>query len=387
MKRVWLAVAFVVLAGLGGVAYQTWLEPARSQTPTAPARAAAGVPVVVATAVVMPIPVRIDTIGTVQPVATVVVKSRIDGFIDSVLIQDGQYVKAGDIMFRLDPRAAQAQVLQMQAQVARDQAQLANAKRNVERDAPLVGKDFMSRQQYDTDTTTAQALEATVGADTAQLENAKVLLSYDTIPAPIDGRVGAIAIKSGNSIKSNDIPLATINQIKPIYVSFSLPQSELPALKDAMSKGAVPVRVLPQGDDGAPITGAVQFFDNSVDVTSGTIAVRAQFANDDQRLWPGQFVNVSMTTRTDPDALVVPPAAVQVGQDNNYVYVVKKDLTAELRPVKVSRTVDGKSVIASGVSVGEQVVTDGQMRLSNGVHVDIRSAANPTNQVKPDPAS
>ncbi len=211
-------------------------------------------------------------------------------------------------MFRLDARAAQAQVLQMQAQVARDQAQLANAKRNVERDAPIVGKDFMSKQQFDTDSTTAQALEATSAADAALLENAKVLLTYDTITAPIDGRVGAITIKAGNSIKSNDIPLATINQIKPIYVSFSLPQGELPALRDAMGRGPVPVSVRPQGDDGPPITGAVQFFDNSVDVTSGTLATRAQFTNDDQRLWPGQFVNVSMTTRTDPDALVVPPA-------------------------------------------------------------------------------
>jgi multidrug efflux system membrane fusion protein len=383
MKRVWWAVAFLVLAGVGGVAYQTWLEPARSQTP-APQRSSAGVPVVVATAVSMPIPVRIDTIGTALPIATVTVKSRIDGYIDSVLIQDGQYVKAGDIMFRLDGRAAQAQVLQMQAQLARDQAQHANAKRNVDRDAPLVGKDFMSKQQFDTDTTTAAALDATTAADAAQLENAKVLLSYDTIPAPIDGRVGAIAIKAGNSIKSNDLPLATINQIKPIYVSFSLPQSELPALREAMGKGPVPVTVRPQGDEGAPIAGTVQFFDNSVDVTSGTIAVRAQFANDDQRLWPGQFVNVSMTTRVDENALVVPPAAVQVGQDSNYVYVVKSDLTAELRPVKVSRTVDGKSVIASGLSAGDRVVTDGQMRLSNGVHVDIRSTANPA---KPAPAS
>jgi membrane fusion protein, multidrug efflux system len=383
MKRVWWAVAFLVLAGVGGVAYQTWLEPARSQTPAAP-RSSAGVPVVVATAVSMPIPVRIDTIGTALPIATVTVKSRIDGYIDSVLIQDGQYVKAGDIMFRLDGRAAQAQVLQMQAQLARDQAQHANAKRNVDRDSPLVGKDFMSKQQFDTDTTTATALDATTAADAAQLENAKVLLSYDTIPAPIDGRVGAIAIKAGNSIKSNDLPLATINQIKPIYVSFSLPQSELPALREAMGKGPVPVTVRPQGDEGAPIAGTVQFFDNSVDVTSGTIAVRAQFANDDQRLWPGQFVNVSMTTRIDQDAVVVPPAAVQIGQDSNYVYVVKSDLTAELRPVKVSRTVDGKSVIASGLSAGDRVVTDGQMRLSNGVHLDIRSTAN---QAKPAPAS
>jgi multidrug efflux system membrane fusion protein len=261
----------------------------------------------------------------------------------------------------------------MQAQGARDQAQLANAKRNVERDAPLVGKDFMSRQQYDTDQTTAQALEAAVTADQAQLDNAKALLSYYTIVAPLDGRVGAIAIKAGNSIKANDVPLATVNQIMPIYVGFSLPQSELPALREAMTKATVEVSVRPQGDDGAPIKGAVEFFDNTVDVPSGTIMVRAKFTNEDQRLWPGQFVNVSMTTRIDPNAIIVPPAAVQVGQDGNYVFVVKPDNTAENRPVTVSRTVDGRSVIAKGLAAGERVVIDGQMRLTTGTRVDIRS--------------
>jgi membrane fusion protein, multidrug efflux system len=372
MKRVWLAVAFVVLAGLGGVIYQTLLEPARSQTTDAP-RVAAGAPVVVATVQSQAMPVRIDTIGTVQTIANVAVKSRIDGFIDSVLIHDGQFVKAGDIMFRLDPRTAQAQVQQMQAQLARDQAQLANAKRNVERDAPLVGKDFLSRQQYDTDTTTAQAGEASVLADQAQIDNAKALLSYLTIPAPIDGRVGAITIKSGNSVKSNDVPLATINQIQPIYVSFNLAQGELPALRAAMAKGPVSVTVRAQGDDGPPIAGTVTFFDNAVDTTSGTIAVRATFANEDQRLWPGQFANVSVTTRTEADAIVVPPAAVEIGQDGDYVYVVKPDHTAELRPVTVSRTVEGKTVIGKGLAVGEIVVVDGQMRLNNGTRVDIRS--------------
>ncbi|HXQ50671.1 MAG TPA: efflux RND transporter periplasmic adaptor subunit [Stellaceae bacterium] len=374
MKRVWWAVAFVVLAGLGGIAYQTRLEPARSQTAEGP-RVAPAAPVVVTTAQSQPMPVRIETIGTVQTIANVLVKSRIDGFIDSVLIHDGQFVKAGDVMFRLDSRTAQAQVMQMQAQLARDQAQLTNAKRNVERDSTLVGKDYMSRQQYDTDTATAQALEASVAADQAQIDNAKALLSYDTIPAPIDGRVGTITIKAGNSIKANDVPLATINQIQPIYVGFNLAQGELPALRQAMTKGPVEVSVRGQGDEGEPITGAVAFFDNAVDATSGTIAVRALFANQDQRLWPGQFANVSVTTRIDPAAIVVPPAAVQVGQDGNFVFIVKPDNTAEIRPVTVSRTVDGKSVIAKGLAAGEVVVVDGQMRLNNGARVDIRSSA------------
>jgi membrane fusion protein, multidrug efflux system len=376
MQRVRWAVAFVILAGLGGIAYQAWVEPARSQT-AQQTRGPTAVPVVVATAETRAMPVRIDTIGTVQTIATVSIKSRIDGYIDGVLIRDGQYVKTGDVMFRLDSRAAQAQVMQAEAQLARDTAQLANAKRNVARDAPLVGKDFMSKQQYDTDQTTEQALEASVAADQAMVENNKVLLTYDTITAPIDGRVGTIAIKAGNSIKANDVPLATINQVQPIYVGFNLPQRELPALRAAMANGKVAVSVKPAGDDGPPATGTVEFFDNAVDVTSGTIAVRATFANDDQRLWPGQFVNVSVTTRVDPNAIIVPPAAVQTGRDGDYVFVITQDSTAQVRAVTVGRTVDGKSVIDKGLEPGERVVVDGQMRLSNGTRVDIRPAETP----------
>lgn len=372
MKRVWLAVAFLVLAGAGGVAYQTLL-PARSQTPAAQ-RPSPAVPVVIAAASRETVPVRVETIGTVQPIATVTIKSRIDGYIDKVLVEDGQYVKAGDVLFRLDARAAQAQLQQVQATLVKDQAMLANARRDVARYAPLVAKDFVSHQQYDTASTTAQALEAAVAADQAAIENSKVQLTYYTMVAPIDGRVGAILIKAGNSIKANDLPLATINQIKPIYVAFSLPQTELPAIRDAMSRGPVEVSVRATGDEGPPIAGAIAFFDNSVDTTSGTINVRAKFENDAQRLWPGQFVNVAATTRVDASAIVVPPAAVQVGQDGKYVFVIKQDNTAEARPVTVSRTVDGKSVIAKGLADGERVVIDGQSRLTDGTRVEIRSA-------------
>ena len=383
MKRVFWAVAFLVLAGLGAVAYQTLLVPARSQTAPAP-RAAPSVPVVVATVTRQTMPVRIDTIGTVQTIAMVTIKSRIDGYIDQVLIQDGQFVKAGDVMFRLDSRTAQAQVEQMQAQLARDQAQLVNAQRDVKRYEPLVAKDFVSHQQYDTAVTTAQALTAAVAADQAMIDNAKTLLSYLTILAPIDGRVGTIAIKAGNSIKSNDLPLATINQVKPIYVGFNLPQQELPALRAAMAEQPVEVSVRPQGDTGAPITGKVEYFDNAVDIPSGTIVVRARFANDDLRLWPGQFVNVAVTTRVDADAITVPPGAVQVGQDGNFVFVIKPDNRAEVRKVTVARTVDGRSVIAQGLQEGEKVVVDGQMRLINGTRVEIRPAPS---QPKADQAS
>jgi len=370
MKRGIWAVAFVAVLALVGVAYQSsWLDPARSQT--SGARQQGTVPVRVAEVVITPTPVQFDTIGTAQTIASVAIKSRLDAVIDKVLVKDGQFVKAGDVMFQLDSRAAHAQVDQAAATLARDQAQLANAQRNVERDQPLVNKNFVSHQQFDTDSATAKALMATVQADQAALENAKVLLSYYTIAAPIDGRVGAIAIKQGNSIKANDVPLATINQIQPIYVSFALPQADLPELRVAMAAGPVTVHVLPQGDKGTPIDGKIAFFDNTIDATSGTINVRATFANDDQRLWPGQYVNVSVQVRTDPNALVVPPAAIQVGQNGSYVFVIKPDNTAEARPVTVERTVDGRVVIGKGLKAGDKVVTDGQLRLADGTHVHI----------------
>jgi membrane fusion protein, multidrug efflux system len=363
-------VTFLAVAAVGGLAYQLdWIGAANSQT--APARPQGTVPVRVATVMVKPTPVEFDTIGSVQTIASVALKSRLDAVIDKVLVRDGQFVKAGDVLFQLDSRAAQAQLDQAAAALARDQAQLQNAQRNIERDKPLLSKDFVSHQQFDTDSATGAALEATVQADRAMLENAKVLLSYYTIIAPIDGRVGLIAIKQGNSIKSNDVPLATVNQIQPIYVSFNLPQTNLPDLRAAMAQGPVSVRVLPPGDKGAPVDGQITFFDNAIDATSGTINVRASFTNDEQRLWPGQFVNVGVVVRMDANALVVPPAAVQVGQNGTYVFVIKDDNSAETRPVTVDRTVAGQAVISAGLAVGEKVVIDGQLRLSDGTRVQI----------------
>lgn len=370
MKQVIWAGALIGAVAAGAILYRAAApETAHSQAPSGHPQA--GVPIRVATALTKPTPVQFDTIGTVQTIASVAVKSRLDAVIDKVLVKDGQFVKAGDVMFQLDSRAALAQVDQAAATLARDQVQLANANRNVDRDKPLLTKDFVSHQQYDNDSATAAALDATVKADGAQLENAKVLLSYYTIVAPLDGRVGLIAIKQGNSIKSNDVPLATVNQIQPIYVSFALPQNDLPELRGAMSQGPVPVRVLAQGDTGTPVEGKVAFFENSIDSTSGTITVRGSFDNNDQRLWPGQYVNVSVLVRTDPDALVIPPAAVQVGQNGTYVFVVKDDDTTEIRPVTVDRTVGGLAVIAKGLKPGEKVATDGQLRLGNGTHVQI----------------
>jgi multidrug efflux system membrane fusion protein len=375
MKRVVLAIAFLALVAGGGIAYRSYVldgAPA-AQTAQLP-RPAPAVPVLVTAAERQSLPVRLAAIGTAQPFASLSVKSRLDAQIAEVKVRDGQYVMAGDTLFLLDRRAAEAQARQMEAQLARDKAQLANAKRDVERFAPLVAKDFVSHQQYDTAATTAQALDAGVKADEAALDNAKVLLSYYTITSPIDGRIGMVTAKTGNNIKANDVPFLIVNQVKPIYVLYSVSERELPAIRAAMAAGPVTVRAAPAGDKGPPVEGKLAFFDNSVDVATGTIALRAQFDNQDERLWPGQFVNVAMALSVEADALVVPQAAVQIGQNSPFVFVVKSDNTAEARKVAVSRTVDGKSVIDSGLEAGERVVVDGQLRLSNGSRVDIRAA-------------
>ena len=378
MKRVLLAVAFLVLLAGAGYAYRAFYIQQASSRTAQEAHQPPAVPVLVAAAERQAVPVRLDAIGTVQTIASVGIKSRIDGQITEVKVKDGQYVKAGAPLFQLDSRAATASVHQAEAQLARDRAQLANAKRDVDRFAPLVAKDFVSRQQYDTAVSTAQALDASVQADQAALENAKVQLSYYTINAPIDGRVGMVTLKAGNNVKANDVAFLTINQVKPIYVLFSVAESELPAIRAAMAAGPVTVSALPAGDKAAPAQGKLAFFDNAVDSASGTIALRGIFANDDEHLWPGEFVNVSVTLSVEPNAIVVPQAAVQIGQNDRFVFVVKPDNTAEARKVTVSRTVDGKTVIASGLAPGERVVVDGQLRLSNGSRVEIRSAQGPS---------
>lgn len=375
MKRVTIAVAFLAVAAGGGIAYQTFILKA-AEPPRAVADAAPAVPVVIAPVARKPMPVRIVAIGTVQPIATVAVKSRVDGEIAEVKISDGQAVKAGDVLFVLDTRAAEAQLKQTEATLVKDRAQLENAKRDVGRYKPLTEKEFVSRQQLDTAQTAAAALEATVLADQAIIDTFKVQLTYYTIRSPIDGRVGTIALKTGNAVKAQDtISLVTINQIKPIYVSYAVPQRELPGIRAAVGAGTVPVQAMVPGDPGAPINGKIFFFDNQIDPTTGTISLKAIFDNADERLWPGEFVNVSSTLRTEADAITVPSSAVQVGQNGNYVFVVKADNTVEVRPVRVDRTVGTESVISKGLNVDERVVTDGQSRLTNGSRVEIRTTA------------
>jgi membrane fusion protein, multidrug efflux system len=372
MRRVWIAGGVLILLAAAGFGYQALTGPARSQTPAEP-HSAPAVPVVVAEVKRQAMPVQLTAVGTVQTISSVAIKSRVDGQITEVAVKDGQSVKAGDVLFKIDPRLAQAQLDQMVAQVARDHAQLVNAQRDVGRYKPLAEKEFVSRQQLDTSSTTAEAAGASVKADEASVENARVSLSFYTITAPIDGRIGYVNLKLGNDIKANDVPLATLNQIRPIYVNFPLPQVNLPQVRNAMAARAVEVDAQPQGDKDAPAKGRLTFFENTIDPTTGTIVMRATFDNNDERLWPGEFVTVTVDLAVEPDALTVPSVAVQLGQKENYVYVIKPDNTAEYRPVAVDRALGALTVIAKGLNPGERVVTDGQLRITDGARVSIRA--------------
>jgi membrane fusion protein, multidrug efflux system len=378
MKRFLLFVLFLAVVAGGAFAYQNLkLGPAESKAQAKPAPRP--VPVVVAAVQKKAMPVRVETIGTVQPLATVVVKSRIDGQIAKVHIKDGQEVKAGDILFTLDSRALEAQLKQAEAMVAKDRAQLANAKREAERQGELVTKNYTSTSKYEEVRTQVATFEASVRSDEAAAENLKIQLSYTTIASPINGRAGAIALKDGNNVKANDtITLVTINQVHPIYVSFSVPQVQLADIREAMRLGPIEARVQPVGEsDVSHDKGTLAFIDNAIDVATGTVNLKAIFENKRDVLWPGQFVNVRLTLRVEPNATVVPQAAVQIGQNGTYVYVAKPDDTAEARPVKVGRTVNGETVVTEGLGEGERVVVDGQLRLTSGAKIDPRKPEAP----------
>ncbi len=375
VRRVLFALGVALLAAAG--LYYAWqIETSgHAQAARSAGREARILPVLAADVATRPVPVEIATIGNVQPIASVAVKPRIDGQIAKVAVKDGQDVKAGDLLFLLDGRQAQAALDQALAALQRDHAQLANAQRELERLTPLGRKDFASKQQLDAARTSVSAAEATVKADQAAVEGAEVELSYTTIHAPIDGRLGTIAFKLGNTVRSGDAtPLVTLNQLRPIYVAFSVAERYLAELQSAMAAGPLPITAQIPGKQGAAQKGQVTYLENAIDSEFGTLSVKATFANQSDALWPGQFVNVVVQLRVEPDALVVPSEAVQQGQNGAYVFVIKPDDTVDLRPVTVDRSVGDQTVIASGLAAGERVVTDGQMRLTPGAKVEVQKA-------------
>ncbi len=388
------------------------------------------VPVAVAVVEQKSMPLQIQAIGTVEAYAVVSVKAQVGGELMRIHFKEGQDVRKGDLLFTIDPRPLQAALAQAEANLAkdrvqiqqaravlerdvarvsqaraaimRDEAQAKNAKVQVERYGDLLKRELIAQEQYDqlktnsemfaatvqadqadlrsaeetvqSDRAAIRSAEETVKADEAAVQNARLQLEYTAIRSPVDGRTGSLMLHEGNVVRStgtNDSTLLVINRVQPIYVSFTVPQQQLPAIKRYMAAGALSVQVLPAGEP-SPVRGVVTFVDNLVDTTTGTIRLKATFTNDEKRLWPGQFVNVELTLTTEPNAVVVPSQALQTGQQGPYVYVVKADATVENRRVVVERAQGGETIVAKGLAPGERVVTDGMPRLVPGAKVEVR---------------
>ncbi len=331
-----------------------------------------GVPVAVATAVEKTVPIEVRTIGTGEAFSTVTVKAQIEGQLEKVLFTEGQYVQKGDSLFSIDPRPFEAELRQAEANLARDIAQEKNAKAQADRYQKLFADGIVSKEQYDQFRTNADALDAAVRADRAAEENARIRLEYCSVRSPIAGRTGSLMVHEGNVVKANETVLVIINQIRPIYVTFSVPEQYLPDIKKFMSAGRLPVEALLPGAEQDPAKGTLTFVDNTVDSATGTIKLKATFTNVDRRLWPGQFVNVALRLSERPNAVAVPSQAVQTGQSGSYLFIVKPDGTVDSRPVVPGSTYGGETVIEKGLEAGETVVTDGQLRLIPGAKVEIK---------------
>jgi len=338
----------------------------------------ATVPVVVSTAEQKDVPVEIRAIGNVEAENTVGVKAQVTAELMAVHFREGQDVKKSDLLFTFDRRQIEAELKRAESTLARDEAQWKNARVQAERYQRLLDEGVVAREQYDQILANAEALEATVLASRAAVENARVQLTYTKIYSPISGRTGTLLVHQGNIVKANaDSPMVTINQIEPVNVMFAVPEAQLGDVKRFMREGKLKVQSVIPTEPDKPLEGHLQFVDNAVDAATGTIKLKATFANKDRRLWPGQFVDVVLTLTQQSNAVVVPSQAVQTGQAGQYVYVIKEDMTAESRPVTVGRTVRGQTVIEKGVAPGERVVIDGHLRLVPNAKVELKSAGSP----------
>lgn len=331
------------------------------------------VPVKAAKAVQKSVPVQIRVIGNVEAFNTVEIKAQVNGQVAKVHFTEGDDVRKGAMLFTIDPRPFEAALRQAEAALARDRAQAKFAREQAARYGSLLKDGIVTQDQYDQLAANADALDAAIAADRAAVDNARIMLGYCSIRSPIDGRTGNLAVKAGNLVKANDVPvLVTINQVNPIYATFTVPEKELSGIKKYMAAGKLTVDALIPDDPKGAERGTISFLDNSVDTTTGTIKLKGTFANSGRRLWPGQFVNVVLTLTTIPDAVVIPSQAIQTGQQGEFVFVVKGDASVDSRPVVTGETLDSNTVITSGVSPGETVVTDGQLQLVPGARVTLK---------------
>ena len=385
-----LAAAGLCLLGCAG----------KSSTPPNSKKGGGDVPVTVTTVSTRDVPVELQVIGNVEAYSAIALKAQVSGEITKAYFQEGDYVKKGDRLFTIDPRAMQAQLQQAQATLARDVANLAQARANLARDQAqakysrdqatrygdlqkegIVSKDQTEQlrsaadaagQATTADQAAIESAQAEIAAQKATVETMQVQFGYTDIRSPIDGRTGSINVKQGNIVNANTVDLLTINQVQPIYVTFSVPEAQLGEIKKYMANGKLPVTAMAQDESFAPETGVLTFIDNNVDMTTGTIKLKGTFPNAGRKLWPGEFVRVTLRLTTEQNAVVVPNQAVQTGQDGSFVYVVKGDRSVENRPIVTGSRSDQDLVVESGLKAGETVVTEGQLRLAPGMRVIVR---------------
>lgn len=351
---------------------------ASAMTPGGKGRGAGGAPAVaVSTAPVVEKSMsrNLQAVGNVEARSTVEVHAQITGQLIGVGFTEGADVAAGQLLFTIDPRPFQAALSQAEATLAKDAAQARNADVNASRNDSLFARGLIARADLDAAESNKASLDAAVLADAAQVANAKLQLQYTTISAPVAGRAGALLVHTGALVRANDTnPMLVINQIAPVYVSFSVPSQQLDGIRDEMKRAGLPVGARLAGSSAAPAQGTVTFIDNVVDPGTDTIRLKATFPNSDHRLWPGQFVEVTLVLSVEPHAIVAPASAIQPGQQGTFAYVVKADGTVEARPVTVARTDGPDSVIRSGLRPGDIVVTDGQLQLNPGSRVSVKPA-------------
>jgi multidrug efflux system membrane fusion protein len=366
---------FAVLAG-SYLAYQhyerlpTWSVGTNKSDGRAKSNTPPPAPVRVAQARTRTVPIRLEGVGNVQARSSVAVKARIDGQLFSADVKEGQTVHKGDVLFRLDPRPLEAQLKQAEASLARDKANLAKAQGDLERVENLAGKGISPKAKLEEVENNVATIRAAIRSSEATVDLAKLNLDYATIRSPIEGRVGSLLVTPGNMVKANDTqPLLVINQVKPIYVAFALPERHIGELRRRMEEGSLAVEATARGEDATPVTGELFFINNAVDIATGTIQLLARFANEDERLVPGQSIKANVTLAMLTDAVVVPSQAVQSNQKGEYAWVLKDDNTVQLRAITVGRQDGTNTVVTKGISSGETVVTDGQLRLFPGARV------------------
>jgi membrane fusion protein, multidrug efflux system len=365
------AIGAVVILSLVAIVV-LWRLNHGSEVPAAAAQTPApGVPVTAGTVAARDVPIFLNGIGTVQAYNSVAIKSRVDGQIVKIDFKEGQEVTKGEPLIEVDPRPFQAALQQAQATKQKDEAQLAGAQLDLQRYEKLLGSGYQTRQSYDNQIAQVGQLQAAIKGDEAQINTAKLNLSYAEIQSPIDGRLGARLVDVGNLVHANDnTPLVMITEVKPIFVSFTLPQDNFDDLREGQNKA--PLAVYAYSGDGKKqlAEGKLTLIDNTIDQTTGTIHLKARFDNTDERLWPGEFVSLRVVLSTRRDVATVPSQTVQDGPDGHYAYVIKPDNTVERRAVEVASIQDGLAVVTKGLAAGERVVVDGQYRLTNGARVN-----------------